>query len=79
MGFTAEELEKVGLFKPPDLIRYELFAKTLSGLRDAAQAVYESKTMTPEEKREKLNQIYFGMISVARGAIGKERLKAVNE
>jgi len=60
---------------PPNLLYYRKVAKTLSTLRKQSDIIYNSKNISPEEKREMLDNIYLSMINVARAALGKKEIK----
>ena len=60
---------KVGA--PDQLVEYGKSAKALSVLRKMADQVYQSKDLAPDKKQEALNNIYFGMMNIARTALGK--------
>jgi len=60
---------------PPNLLYYRKVAKTLSVLRKQADIIYNSKDLSPEKKREMLDNIYLSMINVARAALGKKEIK----
>lgn len=62
--------------KPPAQLQYyEQAATTLSLLRKLANSVYKSRALSPEEKRERLDNIYMNMINVARTALQKGKIK----
>ncbi|MCD6320373.1 MAG: hypothetical protein J7M03_06800, partial [Candidatus Desulfofervidaceae bacterium] len=60
---------------PQNLLYYRKVAKTLSTLRKQADIIYNSKNISPEKKREMLDNIYLSMINVARAALGKKEIK----
>jgi hypothetical protein len=59
----------------PKLAQMEKVAKALSTLRRMADETYQAKGVTPDEKRDALNNIYYSMINVARGYYGRENIK----
>jgi hypothetical protein len=48
-------------------------------VRTLANITYENKQLTPEEKREVLNNYYTVMINIARGALNKKPMPSGGE
>jgi len=64
-----------GIPRPELLVKYEAAAKTLSMGRKIAEGIYESRNLTPELKKEYLDNVYYGMINVARTALNRSEIK----
>lgn len=58
--------------KPYDLKAMEATAKALSMQRKMVEMIYRNKTMSPEQKRASMDNIYRNMIGIARRALVKD-------
>jgi hypothetical protein len=57
---------------PPELAMYRQAASAMNVLRHMIDIAYESRDLTPEEKRQALDNYYEAMINVARATLGKK-------
>jgi len=77
-GSLIAELPGGRKFIPPppaQLKYYERTAKTLTVLRKVANNIYNSRALTPKQKREQLDNVYVNMMNAARTALGKGKIK----
>lgn len=66
-------LSRRKLVRPPERLQeLNQVADTLKQLRQAVELINESRAMTPEQKREKLTNIYYLMNNSASIALGRE-------
>ena len=75
-GKGPEISKAIAEMKPKQLVYYETVAKVLSAARAAAKGVYESPSMTPEAKKDALDNVYTMMADMARQALGKQPIEA---
>ena len=64
--------------RPQVLVEMEGAASALSVLRKIAELTYKDKTMSPDDKRDSLDNVYWSMINIARVAMNKGLLEVPN-
>lgn len=61
---------------PPMLQYYSQAASAMATIRKIIEITYENDSLTPEEKRQALDNLYIAMINIARSALAKKPLPA---